>query len=82
MTGPSAGLLAPLLLLVIICATDAWVYTDARARAERGRPVSFSLGSFVINTPGAWLLACLILWVVFFPLYLTLTGRNPLAQRR
>jgi hypothetical protein len=80
MTGLSASVLAPMILLVIIVATDAWVYTDARARAERGKPVTFSYGSFAIETPVAWLLGCLILWVLFFPLYLTLSGRNPLRS--
>jgi hypothetical protein len=29
------------------------------------------------ETPQAWFLGCLLLWVVFVPLYLTATGRNP-----
>jgi hypothetical protein len=80
MTGLSASVLAPILLMVILLTADAWVYTDAKARAERGRPVTFSYGSFVVETPIAWFLGCLILWVVFFPLYLNLTGRNPLRS--
>ncbi len=80
MTGLSVSVLAPTLLLVIIVATDAWVYTDAKARAARGRPVTFTFGSFVVETPIAWFLGCLVLWVLFFPLYLTMSGRNPLRS--
>ena len=80
MTGLSASVLAPILLMVILFTADAWVYTDARARAGQGRPVTFSFGSFVVETPITWFLGCLILFVVFFPLYLTLTGRNRLRS--
>ncbi|NJC72339.1 hypothetical protein HC031_21845 [Planosporangium thailandense] len=71
MAGPPAGALAPILVLVVFLAVDAWVYADAKARSERRAPVVFSAGSFRVDTPVAWLLGCLILWVVFFPLYLT-----------
>jgi hypothetical protein len=47
-------------------------------RLRRGDPVS--VGSIHIEMPQAWFLGCLILWVVFFPLYLTATGRNPFAH--
>jgi hypothetical protein len=80
MTALSASVLVPMLVVVIVVATDAWVYTDAKARAERGRPVTFSYGSFAIETPIAWFLGCLILWVLFFPLYLTMSGQNPLRS--
>jgi hypothetical protein len=80
MTGLSASVLGSILLLVIVVGSDAWVYTDARARAERGRPVTFAYGSFVVETPIAWFLGCLVVWVLFFPLYLTMSGRNPLRS--
>lgn len=61
----------PLAAAVVVVAVDAWVYTDAKAHADRGAPVVFRVGSFAIETPGAWLLGCLLLWVIFFPIYLT-----------
>ncbi|MGC9667383.1 hypothetical protein ACNTMW_12595 [Planosporangium sp. 12N6] len=71
MSGTSGGALAPLLFMLVIATIDAWVYLDAKARADRGRPVVFSAGSFEVGTPVAWLLGCLVLFVVFLPLYLT-----------
>lgn len=67
----TAVALIPLGLLVAVLAIDSWVYSDAKSRAERGSPVVFRTGSFVIDTPTAWFLGCLILWILFFPLYLT-----------
>jgi hypothetical protein len=66
-----------LLVLLAVLTTDAWVYSDARERLRRGNRVAVSVGSVRVETPEAWFLACLILWVVFLPLYLTATGRNP-----
>lgn len=73
--------LAPTIAALVVFALDAWVYNDARQRLTRGNRVSVALGSFRIETPAAWFLGCLILWVVFFPLYLTATDRNPFAHR-
>jgi hypothetical protein len=70
----SGTALAPITVLVPILATDAWVYSDASARNERGSPVVVSIGRFEIDTPAAWFVGCLILWIVFFPLYLTARG--------
>ncbi|MEU8259298.1 hypothetical protein AB0C02_01555 [Micromonospora sp. NPDC048999] len=72
----------PIVVLVVVLALDAWVYTDARERMRRGSPVSVSIGSLRIETPQAWFLGCLVLWVVFFPLYLAASGWNPFARGR
>ncbi len=56
-------------------ATDLWVYAEARAHDERGTPVVFSVGALRVDTPVSWFLGCLILWIVFFPLYVTGRGR-------
>ncbi|WP_405086050.1 hypothetical protein [Microbispora sp. NBC_01389] len=77
MTGPSLTVLVPLLVLLVALAVDSWVYADARKHVRRGEPAVFALGPVRIATPEAWFAGCLILWVVFFPLYLTVTGRNP-----
>ncbi len=66
-----ATALVPVLLLLALVAVDRWVYVDAQIRSERGSPVVFSSGNFRVDTPGAWALGCLALWVFFFPLYLT-----------
>jgi hypothetical protein len=63
--------LGPILVLLAVLATDVWVYGDAKAQDERGTPAVFSFGTFDIDTPAAWLLGCLLLWIVFFPLYLS-----------
>lgn len=67
---PSVAALVPLLGLLALLAIDGWVYMDARAHAERGSPVIFTVGGLRVDTPAAWTLGCLVLWILFFPLYL------------
>ncbi len=64
------SLLGPLALLIMVVILDAWVFVDAQRRAQARRPVVASIGSLVLKTPTAWLLACLLVWVLFFPMYL------------
>ena len=66
----SAVSLVPLVALAVGLALDVWVYQDARQRAEEGHPVIFRAGSLVLDTPTLWLVGCLLLWIVFLPLYL------------
>lgn len=69
---PTAGsLLVPIIALLVLVVSALWVYSDAAAHAERGRPVFFSAGSLEIGTPVAWAVGSLFLWVFFLPLYLT-----------
>jgi hypothetical protein len=75
MSGSSTAWL-PILVLLAVLFVDAWVYGDARAHAERGTPVVFSSGTFRVDTPAAWFLGCLLLWIVFFPLYITRRGKG------
>jgi hypothetical protein len=70
MSGLSASALVPVLVLLAILAADLWVYADARAHRDRGTLVVFSSGSLRVDTPAAWFLGCLILWIVFFPIYI------------
>ncbi|MER5644871.1 hypothetical protein [Streptosporangium sp. NPDC002524] len=77
MTGLLPTVLAPLLVLLLALGIDTWIYADAKERLKQGNPAVFSFGSFKIDTPQAWFLGALLLWAVFFPLYLTATGRNP-----
>ncbi len=60
----------PLVVVLLVGATDAWVYVDARARADLGDPVTVSIGAARIDTPLAWLVCCVVLWLISFPLYL------------
>jgi hypothetical protein len=60
---------APVGVLFILLIIGRWVYVDAKAHAERGAPVVFSSGTFTVDTPVAWAVGCVLLWVVFLPLY-------------
>ncbi len=62
-------ILAPLVIAVVVVCVDVWVLVDARRWARRGTPVVFRLGSFTIGTPEAWVVACLLLFVIFVPIY-------------
>ena len=68
MSGQSAA--GPLALLVIIAVSDVWVYLDSTRRDEGRHPVVASVGSLTLETPPAWVVACLVLWIIFFPMYL------------
>lgn len=61
--------LAPVLVVLAVVCVDLWVSADARRWARAGTPVVFRLGSFRIATPQAWVLACLVLFVFFVPVY-------------
>jgi hypothetical protein len=65
----SAAALVPLVVLLALVTIDLWIYSDARARREEGRPVVAAIGSFTIDTPEAWIAGCLLLSIVFIPLY-------------
>lgn len=67
----AGGALAPIVVLLVVLASDVWVYLDAEAQVRRGSPVEFRYGGFVVGTPAAWFVACLFLWIIFFPLYVT-----------
>ena len=51
-------------VLLVVVGTSIWVYLDARSIGETS-------GHMIGGTsPGGWLAACLLLWIVVFPLYL------------
>lgn len=64
-----------ILLLAAVLATDGWVYLDARNQAARGTPVILSSNVLTIDSPEGWFLGCLLLWILFFPLYLAARNR-------
>ena len=61
---------AGLIPLFLVGAADVWVYLDARARQGARREVSATVVSMEIATPQAWLAWCVVLFLVFFPVYL------------
>ncbi len=65
-----------LLVLGLAAATDAWVYRDAARMDEQGTPVVFATTSFTLETPESWLIACLVLWVIALPLYVTVRNQT------
>jgi hypothetical protein len=77
MVGLSFVAALPILVLLVVLATDLWVYADAAAHLERGTPIAFSFGGLELDTPTAWFLACLLLWIVFFPAYITTQRQVP-----
>jgi hypothetical protein len=66
--------LLPIFVLLVVVAVDTWVYLDARRHEEQRTPVVFQAGTFVVDTPAMWFVACLVLWVIFFPLYMVSRG--------
>jgi len=58
--------------IVVVLVVDLWLYADAKAQAKSGRPVVFSTGAFVVDTPEAWLVGSLLLSIIFIPLYLSI----------
>lgn len=68
--GEMPAALIPVIVLLAILAIDVWVYADAQQRAGRGTPVVVRIGAFVLETPQMWFIGCLILWIIFFPLYM------------
>ena len=62
--------LVPVLVVFVILAIDLWVYADAKQRADQGAPVVLRIGAVVVETPATWFVGCLLLWILFFPLYM------------
>ena len=68
--------LLPVLPVVLLAAADVWVYLDARRIATTGSSVFLRIGAFSIDTPVAWLVGCVVLWIFFFPMYLVSRSRR------
>ena len=76
MTSTTLGALAPVVVLVVLLATDVWVYLDANAHLARGEPVVVTSGSLSLENPALWFVFCLVLWIVAFPLYIVARGTS------
>ena len=61
---------------LLVCENvDAWPDVLA-AVAAAPSPVVASIGSLILETPTAWTIACLLLWIVFFPMYLAARSKT------
>ena len=67
--------LGPLVLLLVVLAVDAGIYVDAERHVAAGEAVTFRLGALSVETPTAWLIACLVLFVAAVPAYLVARSR-------
>jgi hypothetical protein len=63
-----------IVVLSVMFAAAAWVYTDAKTHAGRGNPIAASVGSLRLRTPVAWFLVCLVAGEMFIPLYVDSRG--------
>ena len=66
---------ASLVLVLAIVASDVWVFVDAKRCSQAGSPVFLRIGPLSIETPLAWFVACVLLWIFFFPMYLVSRSR-------
>lgn len=58
------------LVFLIIIGTSIWVFADAKAIGVKKGQIK---GLFDFG-PAGWLIACLLLWIVTFPVYLAKRG--------
>lgn len=58
----------------LICAL--WVLRDARAHVRVGHRVGVYFRNIQLDSPEAWAIACLFLWILAFPLYLTARAQS------
>jgi hypothetical protein len=63
-----------LLVLLIVVGTTIWVGVDASKRDWSAG------GGSGANSTAGWVIACLLLWILFFPMYLVKRGRAPLKD--
>lgn len=75
MSGLPGTAWVPILVLLVVLATDLWTYADVTARRARGTPVVVTVGAFTVDTPAAWFLGRGLLWIDFFPLCVVGRGR-------
>lgn len=59
-----------MLVIIAIAGCALWMFSDARAHRNSGRPVVMTVGNLTIEQPAIWALLGLMLFVVALPLYL------------
>lgn len=62
--------LAILVPVALTLVADAWVYRDARLRQVAGHEPTVQIGMLRVDSPEAWLVGCLVMFALAFPLYL------------
>jgi hypothetical protein len=62
------------LLIVLVLGSTIWVGFDASGRDWSDNPHGHNVAE--------WVAACLLLWIVAFPIYLSQRSRVPLRERR
>jgi hypothetical protein len=59
-----------IVLVGCVLVTAAWVHSDARAHAQRGRPIVSTIGFLELKTPVGWFFACLLIPELVLPIYM------------
>ena len=62
--------MASFLAVLVVGMTSLWVLADAQSRLKAGRPVSVTIGGRTVDRPEVWAALCLLVVVLFLPLYL------------
>jgi len=52
--------MVPVLLLLVVLATDVWAYRDSGLRLAEGEPVTVTVGPYRMESPTVWFVACLL----------------------
>lgn len=64
-----------LVIMAVLIGTSFWVYFDAKSIGiKAGEVKSGRMAGLDTMGPGSWLAGCLILWIIFFPIYLVKRG--------
>jgi hypothetical protein len=64
------SVLSALLVVLAVGAASLWVLADARSRVKLDRPVVARFGDLTVDRPEVWAALCLLVMVLFLPLYL------------
>ncbi|GAA2495016.1 hypothetical protein [Terrabacter carboxydivorans] len=67
-------LVGALVVVLGVVALSLWVLDDARTRLAQRRPVVVTLGRLTVDRPEVWAALCLLVVVLFLPLYLVARG--------
>jgi hypothetical protein len=60
----------PLMPLLLIAGTAIWVHRDAMRLIAENSPVVLRSPFGTLESAQGWTIACVLGWVIFFPLYL------------
>lgn len=71
----NASNLIPILAAAAVVVSDVWVMWDASRRTADDASVRARIGPVVLTQPTQWFLACIVLWLIVFPLYLVARRR-------